>query len=163
MSKENALRFMIIKDKDESIKNAYDSVIGKHREKNLSEAEQDNVLREEIVSLAKQCGFDFTPQEMIDLKETAKGKLSDEELDEIVGGRGGFSRSLSITFDFPHLYNLTATTCCDSAPDDNTFRKRYMQSITDCPNYIWSNYGSDYHACNTCKNCRFGFGSEQIF
>jgi hypothetical protein len=148
MSKENVLLFMMNKDKNENLKSAYDSVLSKHQGKNLSEDEWDGVLIEEIIPLAKKCGFDFTPEDLKELQKPAEGELSDKELDGVNGGRG----EITLTFRNRYHHTMTYKAYCDYAPDDQTFRMRYDQYPTDCPNYV--PYGNYDRICMRCANCR---------
>jgi len=147
MSKENAVRFMMMKDKDEDMKSAYDDIIRKYEGKKLSKAEWDMAIQEEVIPLAKKYGFDFTPENFTELLKTADGKLSDEELGEVVGGQGQFSVRHQRGMPFGDT-----TTYCDCAPDDATFITRYGQSPTDCPDYVCSNTDAPQRTCRHCKN-----------
>jgi hypothetical protein len=152
MSKENALRFMMNKDKDENLKSAYDAILNKYQRKNLSEDAWDGVLKEEIIPLAKKYGYDFTPEDLKQLQKPAEGKLSDEELDEVAGGQG----QLTLTFRNRYHSIMTYKAYCDYVPDDQTFRIRYDQYPTDCPNYVWFGNGNNVPMCKGCANCRLG-------
>ncbi len=152
MSKENALRFMIVKDKDKTIKKDMNAIMGRYERKNLSEDEWDGVLKEEIIPLAKKYGYDFTPEDLKELQNLTEGELSDEELDEVAGGQG------QITLTFRNRYHsiMTYKATCDYMPDDQTFRMRYDQYPTDCPNYVWFGNGNNVPTCKGCANCRLG-------
>lgn len=150
MSKENATRFMMMKDKDETIKNAFDAIMGKYEGKILSKDEQDKALREEIIPLAKEYGYEFTLEDFAKLQ--ADGKLSDEELGQITGGRGEFSKTYTCHF-------LTGTTIlhntysCDYAPDDQTFETRYNQfQNNNCPDYKNPGIGAPQRICINCEH-----------
>lgn len=86
-----------------------------------------------------------------DLKQSrnpAEGKLADEELDEVTGGRG----EITLTFRNRYRHTMTFKACCEYAPDDETFRMRYDQHPTDCPNF--QSYGNYDRICMRCANCR---------
>lgn len=116
MSKENAFRFMLIKSKDKKIKSAFDVVLSKYQGKNLSEDEWDSVL-EEISLLAKKYGFDFTPEDLKELQKNTEGKLSDEELSEVTGGRGQITRHRSFLW-----WESTDTCSCEYAQKKTQLR-----------------------------------------
>lgn len=148
MSKENALRFMIAKDKDKTIKNEMNVIMDTYERENLSEDEWDRVLKEEIMPLAQKHGFDFSLEDFKQLQKPTEGKLSDEELDKVTGGRGEIT--LSFRNKYRHIISYHAY--CDYAPDDQTFRMRYDQHPTDCPNFV--PYGDYDRICMRCENCR---------
>ncbi len=150
MSKENAIRFLAAKSKDEKIKAEWDTILCKYREKNLSDDEQDSML-EEISRLAKKYGFDFAPKDLKQLQKNAKEKLSDDALSEVTGGKGQFNRHRSF------LWWESSDTCfCEYAKDDSTFVDYYCQSFTNCPNYEWRGYGLSTHQCDCCSHFRCG-------
>ncbi len=137
MSKDNAFRFMIIKNKDESIKSAYDAILSKYQGKNLSDNEWDDVLKEEIIPLAKEYGYDFTPEDLKELQKNAEGKLSDEELSEVTGGGRKY-----------FWWESVDTCYCEYAGhDDPAFLKHYSQEYADCPSYEWEHFSPNTHQC----------------
>jgi predicted ribosomally synthesized peptide with nif11-like leader len=146
MSKEHAFRFMMAKSKDDKIKSSFDVILSKCQEKNLSDDERDSVL-EEISQLAKKYGFYFTPEDLKELQKNAEGKLSDEELSEVAGGRGQFSRHRSLFW-----WECSDTCICECAKDDSTFAYYYCQDFTNCPNYEWKGYGLSTHQCSCCSH-----------
>jgi hypothetical protein len=151
MSKENAFRFMMAKSKDEKVKSAFDSILSKYQGKNLSDDERDSILGK-ISQLAEKYGFYFTPEDLKELEKNSEGKLSDEELSGVAGGQG----QLTLTFRNRYHSIMTYKAYCDYVPDDQTFRMRYDQYPTDCPNYVWFGNGNNVPMCKGCANCRLG-------
>jgi hypothetical protein len=147
MSKENAFRFMMIKSKDEKIKNEFDAILCKYQGKNLSSDERDNML-EEICRLAKEYGYDFSPEDLMELQKNAEGKLSDEELSEVIGGKGCIIYS-------PYWWQTTDVYSCEYVKDNSTFLDYYLQNHTNCPDYegrVCGICGSSYHQCSNCSH-----------
>jgi hypothetical protein len=122
---------MMIVEKDIEIKNAFNSIINKYEGTNLSKSEWDKVVQSEVIPFAKKYGYDFTLEDLAELQKTAGGKMSDEELDGVVGGRGEFSQ-----IDKGWIYTMILTTFCNFMPDDQTFKTRYEEFPTDCPDYV---------------------------
>jgi hypothetical protein len=122
--------------------------MGKYERKKLSEDEWDYILKEEIMPLAKKNGFDFTQEDFEQLQNPIEGKLSEEELDKVTGGRG----EITLSFRNKYHHNITYHAYCDYVPDDQTFRMRYDQNPTDCPNFV--PYGNYDRICMRCENCR---------
>jgi C-terminal processing protease CtpA/Prc len=118
MSKENAIRFLMMKDKDDSIKSAFNTITDKYAGRNLSEDERDKMLQEEIISLAKEYGYDFTPEDFKELQKPDAYRLSDKELDGVTGGRGQFVH-VSVSHGST-LYTITLS--CKFMPNDMIFR-----------------------------------------
>ncbi|HEX2926373.1 MAG TPA: hypothetical protein VHP38_08990 [Ruminiclostridium sp.] len=149
MAKEDALRFMVIKEKDTEIKSAFDSLMGKYEGKNLSKDEWVKVIQKEVIPFANKYGYDFTSE---DLAELQKAKMSDEELDQVVGGRGQFTQTNTYQTMFGTISN-TYTMACDLAPDDQTFTARFHQGPSlDCPDYVYIGRGCHLRACMSCAH-----------
>ncbi len=146
MSRENAFRFMLAIGKDEKIKSAYDAVLNKYQGMDLSDDELDGIL-EKISQLAEKFGFDFTPEDLKELNKKTEGKLSEEELSEVTGGRGQFTLQRSFLW-----WESTNTCSCDYAKDDATFANYYVQNFTNCPYYEWRGYGLSTHQCRCCSH-----------
>ena len=91
MSKEQAMRFMLLTEADEDLKREYRGIVNRYEVKNLTEQEQEKIILEEVIPLAKSKGYDFSLGDFQELLQPAKKQLTDEELDEAVGGRGQFS------------------------------------------------------------------------
>jgi hypothetical protein len=106
------------------------------------------VLQKDVIPLAKKHGCDFTPEDLAELQTT---KISDEELDQVVGGRGQFTQSNAFMTSHGAI-SLTLTNTCDLAPDDQTLLARYNQWPTDCPDYVWVGIGSSYRSCANCAH-----------
>ena len=149
MSKENAIRFMMVKDKDEAIKNAFDAIMGKYQGKILSKNDQDKVLKEEIIPLAKQYGYEFTLEDFAELQ--TEGKLSDEELGQITGGRGEYSDSHTLNSPFGPI-PVTTVFSCDYASDNETFRTRCKYGDTNCPDFEYNGNGDRRKICYNCAH-----------
>jgi predicted ribosomally synthesized peptide with nif11-like leader len=149
MAKEDALRFMMIVEKDKEIKSAFNSIMTKYEGKNLSKDEWNKAIQNEVIPFAKKYGYDFTAEDLAELQRTTGEKVSDEELDQVVGGRGEFREYSSGWF-----YSAISTTFCDFAPDDQTFKTRYDQYLTDCPDYVWTGKGASQRLCACCAHCQ---------
>ncbi|HEX2925336.1 MAG TPA: hypothetical protein VHP38_03615 [Ruminiclostridium sp.] len=149
MSKENAIRFLMAKNKDECVKSAFNTIMDQYAGRYLSEDERDKILREEIIPMAKKHGYDLTPEDFNDLKKTAPERLEDEELDMVAGGRGQIDEYLIGTT----ATILTDTIYCNCAPDNQTFIMRYnIYSDNHCPDYSYVGRGRDQRICPCCKN-----------
>ncbi|MEA4890100.1 MAG: hypothetical protein VB070_11610 [Clostridiaceae bacterium] len=85
-------------------------------------------------------------------EEERDSVLKEEELDAVTGGQG----QITLTFRNKYHHTMTYKAFCDYAPDDQTFRTRYDQNPTDCPNYVWSGNDSPARVCMRCVNCRLG-------
>lgn len=62
-------------------------------------------------------------------KNLGKKELSDEEIEQAIGGNGHFTVTTGLN---------TIIHSCECAPDDQTFKNYFTQTSTGCPNYIWS-------------------------
>ncbi|MEA4887903.1 MAG: hypothetical protein VB070_00345 [Clostridiaceae bacterium] len=149
MSKKNAVKFMMAKSKDEKIKSDFDAILCKYQGKNLSSDEQDNML-EEIRRLAEEYGYDFSPEDLMELQKNAEGKLSDDDLSEVTGGKGCIIYS-------PYWWQSTDVFSCEYVKDDVAFLDYYLQKDTNCPDYEERTYGicgSSAHQCSGCTHFR---------
>ncbi|MDD4169456.1 MAG: hypothetical protein PHD36_04220 [Desulfotomaculaceae bacterium] len=88
MSKEQAIRFMMLTERDEELKGKYQGIVNKYEGKNFTEEKRKKIILEEVIPLAKTKGFDFSTGDFQELLQPAKKQLTDEELDQAVGGRG---------------------------------------------------------------------------
>jgi hypothetical protein len=82
MSKANAQKFIKLMEEDEKLKAQVEKIVGKHSKKNLTREAAEKLINEEIMPIAKQKGLEFTYAELLN----SNGKLSDDELDKVVGG-----------------------------------------------------------------------------
>jgi hypothetical protein len=150
MSNESAIRFLILKEKDEAIKRAFDAIMAKI---DAEEPSWDKAIQEEVIPLAKKYGYDLSPEDFKALKKTAPERLEDEELDMVAGGRG---QRQQISY-YLNGWKLIDTEYCDLAPDNQTFMARYNRyPDSGCPDYSYS-HGcpiGDRH-CLSCKNLQF--------
>jgi hypothetical protein len=150
MAKEAALRFMMIVEKDKEIKNAFNSIMNKYEETNLSNEEWDKVIQNEVIPFAKKYGYDFTPEDLAELQKMADGEISDEELNQVVGGRGQYSETVTaLTRGGTSI--VTYTKACDFASDDQTFIA-FMDGKIDCPDYVWKGRGASNRSCLCCAH-----------
>ena len=101
------------------------------------------MLKQDAKMFVKTVEKDFT-----ELQNPAEEKLSDNELDMATGGQGQFGQTHRNRFGGIMKY----TVACDYAPDDQTFKARYDQNPTDCPNYVWSGNGCTARVCDHCAN-----------
>jgi predicted ribosomally synthesized peptide with nif11-like leader len=145
MSKENAIRFMMLRDKDDALKAGWSNIMGKYEGKNVSKDEWDKVLKEEVIPFAKEHGYDFSPEDLKELEKPAEGRLSDEELGRVAGGFGDW------VIEGIRFY-------CDRVPDDQTFFKRVTGgSNNGCPDFIvkenrWNEPRDNSISCPNCGN-----------
>jgi hypothetical protein len=147
MSKENAIRFLMAKDKDEGLKSAFKTIMDKYAG-NLSEDEIDKMLQEEIIPLAKEYGYDFTPEDFKELQKPDAHRLSDEKLDGVTGGRGQFV----VPGVTKELNLFTITLSCDFMPCDEIFKRYLDQKQNGCNYFVPA--GTQVHACKSCANLR---------
>lgn len=144
MSKEQAIRFLLLTERDEELKSKYKGIVNKYEGKNLTEEEYEKIIPAEVIPLAKSLGFDFSAGDFRELLQPVKKQLTDEELDEAVGGRGQFSRQFA-PIEFTYL--------CELAPDDETFRMYYEKYLHNCPNYEPLSQNSALtKCCDICKH-----------
>ena len=122
MSKEQAMRFMLLTEADEDLKREYRGIVNRYEVKNLTEQEQEKIILEEVIPLASSKGFDLSTEDFKELLQPVKKQLIDAELDQAVGGRGQF-------FDPVGGY----TFFCELTPDDETFWRIYKGSVSIVP------------------------------
>jgi hypothetical protein len=150
MSKENAIRFMMLIERDEEVKSKYDNIMGKLESKNLSHGDWDNVINEELIPFAKELGYEFSPEDMKELEKPADGTLSDEELERVVGGRAQFS----CTDTYKNLNGNTVTRTvhrsCEIIRSDSVFKFEYFRHPHDCVNIAWRGTDSSLSGCEGC-------------
>jgi hypothetical protein len=151
MSKENAIRFIEMKERNENIKSAFNSIMSKYEGKSLSEAEWGNVIQKEVIPLAESSGYDFTLDDIKEL-QTSSLKLSDDEMSEVAGGRGQFTETLDPYSEYFGRVVITYSNSCDYAPDDATFRARYYETTNSCPDYAFIGCGVRDHTCICCTH-----------
>lgn len=150
MSNVNAFRFLMAKNKDKKIKSEFDAILYKYQGKKLSGDERGSIL-EDISRLAKEYGYNFTPEDLRELQKNSEVELPDEELSEVTGGRGQFSRHRKFFW-----WESSDTCSCEYAKDDSTFADYYCQQFTNCPNYEWRGYGLSTHQCSCCSHFQCG-------
>jgi predicted ribosomally synthesized peptide with nif11-like leader len=148
MSKENAVRFLIAKDKDEDLKSAFKTTTDKYAGRNLSEDESYKMLQEEIIPLAKEYGYDFTPEDLKELQKPDAYQLSEEELDAVTGGLGQFIIP-SVTKEY-NLYTITLR--CELVQSNEVFKIYFDQKKNGCNYFVPAN--TQDHACKNCANLR---------
>ena len=144
MSKEQAMRFMLLTEADEDLKREYRGIVNRYEVKNLTEQEQEKTILEEAIPLASSKGFDLSTEDFKELLQPVKKQLIDAELDQAVGGRGQF-------FDPVGGY----TFFCELTPDDETFWRIYKGSgRVYCPSHEYCFPGMPYgrKSCITCKH-----------
>lgn len=144
MSKEQALRFMLLTEGDEDLKREFRSIVNRYKVKNLTEQEQEKIILEEMIPLAGSKGFDLSTEDFKELLQSVEKQLTDAELGQAVGGRGQF-------FDPVGGY----TFFCELTPDDETFLRTYKGSGgVYCPSHEYRIPGMPYgrKSCITCKH-----------
>lgn len=92
MSIENAIGFFEKVRTDQDLKSKYQNILGSLREKSITE-KLVKTVEQEVISLAKSTGYDFSVEELKDYKKTEPKQLSEEELDMIVGGKAEFKEN----------------------------------------------------------------------
>jgi hypothetical protein len=106
-------------------------------------------MLEEISRLAKEYGYNFTPEDFEELRKNAEAKLSDEELSGVTGGRGQFTRGYTLKFSWwPEM----ETCSCEYAINDSALMRYYGQGDNQCPDYEWVGYGPVTHQCINCSH-----------
>lgn len=88
MSKENVGRFLAFIQGNEEYKKKFECISNKYEGKKFTEKEKDKIILEEVIPIAKSIGYDFTVDEFHEVLKPVNRELTDEELDEAVGGRG---------------------------------------------------------------------------
>lgn len=84
MSKEDVQRFYESMAKDEALQKKF-MVLNEIP----AEAQNDDAITGQFIALAREAGFDFTPEELKEYSESQKGALSNEELAAVTGGIEG--------------------------------------------------------------------------
>ncbi len=106
-----------------------------------------NLRKEEIIPLAKENGFDFSLEDMKELGKSNANTLSDDELEQVAGGRGQFSTSYSY-----YEQTIISTLFCELAPDDSTFITLYNSFPNNCLDFVHVGCGSSHIFCGNCKH-----------
>jgi hypothetical protein len=151
MSIENAMGFFEKVRTDQDLKSKYQDILGNLREKSITE-KLVKTVEQEVISLAKSAGYDFSVEELKDYKKIAPKQLSEEELDMIVGGRGEFEENMGV-FKKTHICN------CNNI-DTNIFKNHFNASWdNNCPYYIKLPGSRDFYTskCHSCKNYDYNF------
>lgn len=141
MSKEQAIRFMLLTKEDKDLKQKYQGIVNKYEGKNLTKEEQEKIILEEVIPLAKSKGYDFSLGDFQELLQSAKKQLTDEELEQTVGGRGRFT---------DHKYVYT----CELVTGDTTFFMYLFNRISGCANYEWNKSASNTGSCFDCMHLK---------
>lgn len=144
MSKEQAIRFMLHIERDEELKRKYQDIKNKYEEKNLTKEEQEKIIMEEVIPLAKSMNFDFCTGDFQELLQPEKQQLNDEELDEVVGGSGQFISG-----------NLKYS--CEKIHNNEEFRRFAMAERNYCPFFEFGNqpWVTRTVGKNHCNNCLY--------
>ena len=77
--------------KDEALRARFEAIRSKHTDQKPDEAERDAIWQNEILPLASSEGFEVTLEDLKEVQaahSSQNGKLSDDELDAVVGGGG---------------------------------------------------------------------------
>jgi predicted ribosomally synthesized peptide with nif11-like leader len=137
MSKENAMRFFMSMEVNSDLKSQYLAVFSKDELQTLDEAEKDKIFEREILSMAKEAGFEFSIDEFKELQVSSKeGKLSDEELDKVVAGQAHGDFKVTIV--------------CEQLSDNSLLNKYVKNYPNDCPHFQGVFYNTS--ACCNCKH-----------
>ncbi len=146
MSKENAMRFFMSMEMNSDLKSKYVDVVSKGELQTLEEAEKDKLFEREILPIAKGAGFEFSIDELKEFQASLKeGELSDEDLDQVVGGEGQMRYSGCIH--------------CSKFEDPEYIKKAMATRNGDkyvCPGY---EYHPHYASMNRCVSCEYGYFS----
>jgi|GEM_PF-6753879 len=141
MSKENAMRFFILLERKSNLKDKYMTIIDEMEK--LDEAERDKLIELQILPMATEAGFEFS---IADFKEFMvsinTGKLSDDELEQVVGGYVQVRVNACV-----HCFKLDDASLVQKAINSNGFD--YV-----CPSY---KYHPHYAMTNTCESCEYGY------
>lgn len=151
MGKELAARFLLLLEKDEELKKAFQAVRAGHELEGLSGENLRVAITEGTVQLARARGYDVGASDFSGLLAGFLGEpLTDEELGLAVGGRGEYQTRTHMNL----MEDLLRTFSCDLAPDDATFQARYLARTFDngCPSYEYRGGGYNQPACEACKH-----------
>ena len=134
MSKENVIRFMSLKEKDEELRRGYIGILEKYTGEELSQDEWDRIMLEEIIPFAKENGYDFTPEDVNELQKPAREGLSDEDLGQVVGGTRGFSIACAVENYQTFMFYFTG------------------KQFNNCPSFTSQPGSPAIKLCVYCKN-----------
>lgn len=141
MSKESAMRFFILLERNQDLKSKYEGVVSEMEK--VDEAEKDKLVEGRILPMAKEAGFEFG---IADFKEFLvslnNGELSDDELEQVVGGYVQVRVSACV-----HCWKYDDASMVQKAIDSNGFD--YL-----CPEY---KYHPHFAMTNTCESCQYGY------
>ncbi len=154
MSKQDALRFMMALEKDAELKGTLGSIMVRYEVKSLQSDEWDRVVREHVIPLAKKSGYDFSLEDLQELRKSAEEKMEDDAHDRANGDRGQFTETSTVQVVLTRI--IKKTTFCELAPDDQTFINRYNQFPNNhCPDYAGIKRGpSGIAFCSGCVHCQ---------
>lgn len=144
-SKEQAYRFMMFTEVNEDLKQRYQSIMSKFEGKDLTKEEQTEIIRTEVMPLAKSIGFDFGTEDFRELLQPATMQLTDEELDKAVGGLIEFT-----TVDKKRHVCYFLDNSLRSA---YAFRDYFFIEVGTCPHYVFKKHRGvmpDLHWCGSC-------------
>lgn len=143
MSKENALRFMLLTEEDQALRDKCNGATDRCAGWVLTEEERERVIREEIMPAAKSVGCEFSLEEFLEALPGSR-PLADDELDKAVGGRGQYTH----TYRFP-TSSHSITYVCEKAPNDTAFLRAFNGG--GCP---WFERYCDFEGFPRCSLCK---------
>ncbi len=147
MSKDNFFRFIMLTDLDKDLKKKYEEIMDKCKFKTLTKGNWDKVIKEELIPLAKENGFEFSLEDMKEQEKPTYGEISDDDLEQVAGGRA----------EYTHTYNfgkgdIRKKYSCEFASDESTFELIFNLN-SRCPNY--SERVSAGVSCSSCNNLKY--------
>lgn len=150
MSMDHAIRFMMYLDKNVELKKEYEAVVQEYEGADLTEEDLERVLRENLLPLAVSVGFEIDPT---DLKQLFMAHyavpLTEDELEQTVGGRGEFKGQIVINPFAVRTYKFS----CELAPN-NAYLLNMYYSEDYCPNFRRvGNNSIDKSAKGICYCC----------
>lgn len=134
MSKENAKQFMTALENDLDLKSRYDGITEQLKKEDQTIAAWKKAILEKVIPFAKENGYDFSLDDLKNLQNTARDELSDEDLEQISGGRGVYGSYY-----------------CDMVSDDRMFAIFVEYgSLAGCPD--WQGANGYSRSCRFCVN-----------
>lgn len=106
MSQKNMKKFLLRLEQDEEVKSKFNKIMAFSDSKIGIFDKSDHMVENEVISLASTVGITLAMDDLI--KNPIEQALADDQLNEVVGGRGEF------TFRFDRYI-------CDFCPNNETF------------------------------------------
>ncbi|MGI6358363.1 MAG: hypothetical protein ACOX2K_06705 [Bacillota bacterium] len=136
VAKQQALRFILLTEVDEELKQKYQDLTNQLERKQSTGEDWERIVLDQVIPLAKGVGFDFSVGDFREMLQLAHRQLTDEELNRAVGGAAQIG-PLS----------------CELVPDKATFRARLKRWYdSECPHFSRQWDGTVSTTCWDCKH-----------